>query len=96
MKNPCTHLLLLTLLGSTAGCFAVTDFEDLDTTRRESFELPFREQGEVPEFDILFVVDRPLAYNSAMFGAMDGLAGESGGMLNGVSSVLALPEYALD
>jgi hypothetical protein len=72
------------------------DFDDLDTSRRETFELPFREQGEVPQFDILFVVDRPLAYDPVMMGAMDGLAEGAPGMLAGMSSVVALPDLNWD
>ncbi len=69
------------------GCFALTDFEDLQTTRRETFELPFMEQGAVPEFDILFVVDRPTYYDETLWNAMDEATVESGGMPDALGGI---------
>jgi len=68
----------LVLLGG--GCFALTDFEDLQTTRRETFELPFVEQGALPQFDILFVVDRPTVHDVTMWNTIDDMALQSGDM----------------
>ncbi|MFH2009225.1 MAG: hypothetical protein ABI333_21730 [bacterium] len=51
-------LILLPLVGLlTAGCFSLTDFDDLQTTQRQTFSLPFDTHGNVEGVDILFVVD---------------------------------------
>jgi len=55
---------------SAVSCFALTEFDDLQTTRWEGFELPFMDQGEVPQFDILFVVDRPTQPDEIMWTVM--------------------------
>jgi hypothetical protein len=73
-----------------AGCFALTDFDDYETTRRETFTLPFSTTGEVPTFDILFVVDRPMP---ATLGGWDGLlpdfAAGSDFLATGLAGVVA-------
>lgn len=96
MERSCSLALAILLAVSGSGCSLVTDFDNLDTSRKETFELPFREQGEVPQFDILFVVDRPLAYNQQMMGAMDEVAESAPGMLDGMSEVMGLPELNWD
>lgn len=69
------------------GCFALTDFDDLQTTRRETFELPFMEQGALPQFDILFVVDRPTQQDEIMWSAMDDMLLESGGVRDALGTL---------
>lgn len=80
-------LALLPLLLFAGGCYLVTDFDDLDTTRRETFELPFRAQGEVPEFDILFVVDRPHSGDS--------LGPTEGDVFEGMPTLISGMDYAM-
>ncbi|MFH2009784.1 MAG: hypothetical protein ABI333_24530 [bacterium] len=51
-------LLLIPLVSLLAtGCFSLTDFDDLQTTERQTFSLPFDTPGNADGVDILFVVD---------------------------------------
>jgi hypothetical protein len=75
---------LVLILG---GCFAITDFEDLQTTRNEIFELPFMEEGEVPAYDILFVVDRPTWHDEEMWDTLDEAAAQSSTMSGPLGAV---------
>jgi hypothetical protein len=82
----------LSVLALLAGsCFALTDFDDLQTTRRETFELPFMEPGDLPRFDILFVVDRPTQQDETMWDTMEGVNLESEGYVMGGLSYSAIP-----
>ncbi len=70
------------------GCILLTEFDDLQTTRYEVFELPFVEEGQVPEFDILFVVDRPTWNDAVMWDIMDEATQETGIMRDALGGVL--------
>lgn len=80
----CTVSALALLAGS---CFALTDFDDLQTTRQETFPLPFMEQGDVPQFDILFVVDRPTHHDEILWNAMGDMMLASSNMPNALWGV---------